>query len=274
MEILDVVYVYELKEEDTLLYHGRYHSHKEDEYEIHYFERGDAIFLSNEVNYLISDKSLFLSKPLEFHSILPKRVKKPLTYYAILFKLDKKKDTDVYNLLNKVISKNLTIIPEAEVTNHNLDEIFRLHNSPKDSDKKAAKFLFSTYLFQWLANIWDEGEVFDKTDDNQNRSYVLNSIEIMNKNILDKLTVEDIAYKVNLSVEYFIRIFKKEMGITPYQYYTKLKIQTSVYEIIKTDKTIGKISQEFNFENQFHFSRIFKKTTGFTPTQYRKLYSK
>ena len=274
MEILDCVFVYELKEEDKLIWHGRYHSHEEDEYEVHFFERGDAIFLSNKVKYLISDKSLFLSRPLEFHSILPQRVKRPLTYYAVLFKIDKTLDNDLYKLLNKVFSKNLTLIPDVEVNKRDLDEIFKLYKSPKDSDKMASKFLFSTYLFKWLASIWDEGETHSPSLVNSsNRTHVLQAIDIMNKNIKSKMTIEDIAYSVNLSVEYFIRIFKKEMNITPYQYYTKLKIEDSIYEIVGTKKTISKISEDFNFENQFHFSRIFKKTTGYTPTQYRNLYS-
>jgi transcriptional regulator GlxA family with amidase domain len=86
------------------------------------------------------------------------------------------------------------------------------------------------------------------------------------------MKVSDIAKKIELSEEHFIRLFRKDMRMTPHQYFLRLKIEGASALLISSRKTIGEISDWFGFENQFHFSRMFKKCTGLAPLEYRKTY--
>ncbi len=279
MKILDTVFVQRLVAGEKLTWHGRYHSHGENEYEIHYFVEGEGSFLSNKTRYTIDKGSLFLSAPHEFHSIVPQRVTKPLTYYAVLFTVDEEADSDVYQLLTSALASSKTCLHSKAVNRFSFDEVLNLCVTPGSYESIAASFLFASYLYRWYAGFaGDDNEnqaaLTEKTFDGNKsaKAYVTKAIKLMKGNIEDPMLVEDIAWKLGLSAEHFIRIFKNEMDITPHQYNVRLRVQDAATRLISTDKHIGKISDELSFENQFHFSRVFKKCTGFSPSEYRKHY--
>ncbi len=94
----------------------------------------------------------------------------------------------------------------------------------------------------------------------------------MEKEVRENIKIEDIAWKIGISDEHFIRIFRQEVRMTPHQYFTRLKVEGASGLLMSTDKQVGEISDWFGFENQFHFSRIFKKCTGMSPVAYRRAY--
>lgn len=274
MKILETVYVSKLVSGEKLAWHGRYHSHKENEFEIHYFVEGEGSFHSNNVRFPIQKNSLFLSGPHEFHSIIPQLVTRPLTYYAILFSLSESDDKDLYDLLDKVHKKRLVSIKENLVDSFSLNEIVTLSLSQNKAQKIAANYLLSSFIFRWFSDIFDETNRYnvEKKDIKKTKEYVSKAIAIMKENIHKPTTLDDVAWMLNLSTEYFIRIFKLETDITPHQYWLRLRISTACNLLITCNKSIGLIARELSFENQFHFSRVFKKCTGLSPSEYRQSY--
>ncbi len=275
MKILDTVFMHRLVGGEKLTWHGRYHSHGENEYEIHYFVEGEGSFLSNKTRYTIDKGSLFLSGPHDFHSIVPYRVTKPLTYYAVLFSVDEKADSEIYQLLTSILASSKTCMHSTSVNRFALDEVLNLCVTPDSYESIAAGFLFASYLYRWYGENSDKNsnseEMSSKSIDGNKtaKSYVSKAIALMKENTT---LVEDIAWKLGLSTEHFIRIFKSEMNITPHQYSIRLRVQDAATKLLTTDKSIGKIAGDLSFENQFHFSRVFKKCTGFSPSEYRKHY--
>jgi len=94
----------------------------------------------------------------------------------------------------------------------------------------------------------------------------------MQKSVRENIKIEDLSWKLGLSGEHFIRIFREQVRMTPHQYFTRLKVEGASALLMSTDKPVGEISDWFGFENQFHFSRIFKKCTGMSPLDYRRTY--
>ena len=75
-----------------------------------------------------------------------------------------------------------------------------------------------------------------------------------------------------MSVCWFIRCFKRYMGMTPLQYVTSIRI-TKAKDLLKnTAFTIQEVGRLVGYENPLYFSRIFKKQTGHSPSEYRKEY--
>jgi AraC-like DNA-binding protein len=271
MQILDSVYIYRLIDSERLIWHGRYHSHKAGEFEIHFFLEGDGEFLANRKNYEIGTNVLFVSCPHEFHSIVPKMVKKPLTYYAILFKLSETEDGELYQLLiNAQTNNKKKIIDDANIR-FTLDDIMRLSLSTSEGLKKAASLLLSGCLYKWYAKD-DMPEQLEMTS-SKSRAHVSKALRFMEKHVYENLQVEDMAEALNLSTEHLIRLFHTEMQMTPYQYFMRLKILTASAVLTNSDKSIADVASELSFENQFHFSKVFKKCTGLTPSSYRVYYA-
>ncbi len=86
------------------------------------------------------------------------------------------------------------------------------------------------------------------------------------------ITIEDICNEVHVSPFYFIRTFKKKMGVTPYQYLLKLRIQKAK-ELLKLGQySVSETAALCGFVNLSHFSSFFKEMTGCSPLEYRKHY--
>lgn len=57
---------------------------------------------------------------------------------------------------------------------------------------------------------------------------VISALDIMHSSVKEKLTVSDIATRLNMSPDGFIRRFTRYIGETPYSYMKKLKIRTAL----------------------------------------------
>lgn len=101
---------------------------------------------------------------------------------------------------------------------------------------------------------------------------VIKTSEYVFNHLNEKLSLEELAKLTGTNKTYLCELFKKETGITIFQYATKLKIEASEKMLMYTDYTPADISNYFAFSSHSHFISIFKKQTGVTPTEYRKLH--
>lgn len=276
MEIKETAFIYKLIAGEKLAWHGRYHSHGEMEFEIHFFSEGEGTFFSNKTSYIIRNNTLSLVFPREFHSILPKEVKKPLTYYAVLFSLSKSEKALYQLLTNSASRKKNQPVPANETASIKfiLEDIMKFSKSDSAELKKSAELLLESCLFRWFGKKnKTEGNDSGQKNSKTSKTYIEHAIKFMEKKVYSRCSVSEIASFCGISEEHFIRIFKNEMQMTPHQYFMRLKIQTAALALINSSSPVSEISDEFSFENQFHFSRVFKKCTGLAPSSYRAAFS-
>ena len=93
----------------------------------------------------------------------------------------------------------------------------------------------------------------------------------MKENPQREFTVNGLAEQAGMCPDSFIRIFKDNIGTTPYQYLTSLRIEKAAFLLENSYLAIDEISLTTGFKDRFHFSRIFKNRTGTAPGAYRKL---
>jgi len=266
-----MVYVFRMVGGEKLKWHGRYHAHGFTEYEIHYFTEGKGIFLSNTARLSINPGTLTLTRPCDFHSILPEEVALPITYYAILFEAEEgsAEDTEALRLLDKAATGIFArSCPSLEPRDRFLfDELHRLSRAEDQTGKKAESYLLLSQIYRWYGDRTEGGQ--EKPLRNER---IEKAVTLMARFLKEKVGMGEIAAKLGLSEEHFIRTFKVALGITPFQYYTRLKIEAACGQLVGTNVPIGRIAEEFAFENQFNFARTFKKCTGLSPSEYRKTY--
>ena len=73
-----------------------------------------------------------------------------------------------------------------------------------------------------------------------------------------------------MSENNFIRVFKKEMGVSPQQYLQMRRIEWSRNLLINSSLSIAEIADSTGFADRYHFSKAFKQITRFSPAAYRK----
>jgi AraC-like DNA-binding protein len=89
------------------------------------------------------------------------------------------------------------------------------------------------------------------------------------KNIDENPSLETIALDIGYSKEYIIRLFKKELGITPHAFLLNAKTNKAKKILQNKDKqNLSQIALQSGFYDQSHFVKNFKKSFAITPSQY------
>ncbi|MEM7554754.1 MAG: AraC family transcriptional regulator [Cyanobacteria bacterium P01_A01_bin.84] len=98
------------------------------------------------------------------------------------------------------------------------------------------------------------------------------AIEYIHTHLHQDINLSDIAQTVDMSQYYFSRLFKKSMGISPYQYVMQQRIE-KVKKLLNDRKnplTIAQVALECGFANQSHLTKYFRRIAGVTPKVYRQ----
>jgi AraC-like DNA-binding protein len=70
-----------------------------------------------------------------------------------------------------------------------------------------------------------------------------------------------------------VKVFKKEMGVTPNQYYIQVKMHLIKKEIMEYQKAVD-LAMEYNFNDQSHLCNLFKKQMGISLLDYKKSFQR
>lgn len=83
------------------------------------------------------------------------------------------------------------------------------------------------------------------------------------------LTLEETAEAAHLSVNHFLRSYKKLFGTSPHRYLTECRLQAAKQLLLDTDKSVTDICYAVGFESLGSFSSLFSKRFHITPSQQR-----
>lgn len=99
--------------------------------------------------------------------------------------------------------------------------------------------------------------------------YIHESLNFIESNYMNLITIEDIAAFCNLNRSYFGKIFKEILNTTPQEFLIRYRTAKACEYLETTDMPIGEISRLVGYPSQLHFSRAFKKINGMPPRQWR-----
>ena len=142
--------------------------------------------------------------------------------------------------------------------------------------REQSHFFSKTYLQQIFSLMYTELAV-SNLQQHSSRSVRLNYKKIfevknfIDNNIKSKFRLVDLATIAGLSPNFFCKIFKEIVGLTPVEYINKSKINSIKNALISTDKEIKEICDEYGFSDHSYFFNMFKKLQGMTPSNFRKI---
>ena len=86
-------------------------------------------------------------------------------------------------------------------------------------------------------------------------------------NFRNKISIDNLAHRIGLSVSYFRKLFTSAYGQSPQHYIITLRINTA-YDLLKSGEVnVSEAALLSGFDDIYYFSTHFKKHTGLSPSQ-------
>lgn len=98
---------------------------------------------------------------------------------------------------------------------------------------------------------------------------IASSINYIENNIYNKITLDDISLHTGISKYYLHRMFKSLTGESIIEYVQSRKLTSSINELINTNMRIIDIAMNYGFEYEQSYIRAFRKKFGYTPLKVR-----
>jgi AraC-like DNA-binding protein len=96
------------------------------------------------------------------------------------------------------------------------------------------------------------------------------SIDFMQDNLDQMLTLQRLAAEVHISPSHYSALFKKKTGHPPLEYFKHIKIQKACQYLQFTNLQVREIAYKLGIDDHFYFSRFFSGVMGQSPLEYRK----
>ena len=78
-----------------------------------------------------------------------------------------------------------------------------------------------------------------------------------------------IADDVHVSEDYLTRVFKRELGLSPWDYLNRYRVWLAGSLLRNTGMSVNEVSIATGFQDQAYFCRVFKKIRGYSPSKLR-----
>ena len=81
---------------------------------------------------------------------------------------------------------------------------------------------------------------------------------------------EELAGEARMTPSAFIRLFTRQVGVSPQKYSRKKRVDKASLMLHFSDKGIEEIARETGFIDRYHFTKVFTKLMGLPPSEFRK----
>ncbi|NOQ24987.1 MAG: AraC family transcriptional regulator [Bacteroidales bacterium] len=141
----------------------------------------------------------------------------------------------------------------------------RIHNIAisQDRNKQYLLDLLAQELTAYVVRESGASQIIN----NEINTLTSKAIMLMRENLSPPISINDIAYTLNISVPFLSKKFKNQVGISPSIFYNNLKLQEAKKLLLS--KNVNETSWNLGYENVSHFIRLFTRAFGFTPLQWK-----
>jgi len=98
---------------------------------------------------------------------------------------------------------------------------------------------------------------------------ILLVVKYINENFNKKISLYSMADLACLNKEYLVRFFKKNVGVSPFEYLINKRIENAQLFLNFSNLSLKEIAMKSGFDNYNYFLRMFKKKTMITPWEYK-----
>ena len=102
------------------------------------------------------------------------------------------------------------------------------------------------------------------------REAVFAALDYVERNASEDCSLSRLAAVVGLSPYHFLRLFKREVGVTPYRFLMQARIRKAIELLRDTRSPVTDIALSVGFGDLSNFIHSFRRELGCSPSQFRK----
>ncbi|MBU6487984.1 MAG: GlxA family transcriptional regulator [Burkholderiales bacterium] len=102
------------------------------------------------------------------------------------------------------------------------------------------------------------------------RAELIEVVRLMEANIEEPLSLEELARLVRLSQRHLQRMFKVYLDVSPTHYYLSLRLRRARDLLRTTDTSIARVTSVCGFQSPCHFSKAYRAQFGYAPSRERR----
>ena len=84
-----------------------------------------------------------------------------------------------------------------------------------------------------------------------------------------RFSIGEMAAHAKMSESYFTALFRSVVGLPPYAYLSKCRLDAARMKLLETRESVAAIARELGYASPQHLASQFRKTYGVTPTELR-----
>jgi AraC family transcriptional regulator len=98
-------------------------------------------------------------------------------------------------------------------------------------------------------------------------------VDYIEMHLADKIAVKALADLVNVSVSQLFRAFKISVGVTPFHYIARRRVELACTMIRTTGDPLSQVAVACGLCDQAHLCKVFRRTIGMSPSAWRRAMS-
>jgi AraC family transcriptional regulator len=101
------------------------------------------------------------------------------------------------------------------------------------------------------------------------RDTVFAALDFLERSAGEELSLAEMADAVGLSPYHFLRLFKRETGVTPYRFLMQTRVRKAIALLRDTSLPVTEIAFAVGFGDLSNFIHFFRREIGCSPSQFR-----
>ncbi|PHN02513.1 GlxA family transcriptional regulator [Flavilitoribacter nigricans] len=139
-------------------------------------------------------------------------------------------------------------------------------------NRETAIFCAKVFQIDLARNLQSEFSIFN--GHKQHDDEVIQEAQIyLEENYREKISIQELARKLNVGRRNFDRRFKKATNFTPLEYLQRIKVEAAKKFFENTRLNVNEVMYDVGYSDSKAFREVFCRITGLSPLEYRTRYN-
>ncbi|HZG86044.1 response regulator transcription factor [Paenibacillus sp.] len=127
------------------------------------------------------------------------------------------------------------------------------------------------HLLEWLhIFVKEKADIIKNLRNHSVRREVAEAQRYVQTHVGEKVSMEEMALRLNLNPSHFSRIFRQETGVTFVEFVTRTKMEKARELLSHSDLTVAEIAEQLGYEHVSYFIKLFRNHSRMSPNEFRK----